>query len=236
MIVREFMNQPAKTTERLADNALAPKPWLWLSLFCSAFYFVTKSSQPFAGSIMAKALSIAPLALLALGDLRGTERWLLGLALCFATLGDVLLDWPGNYFVPGLCAFLVTQLLYAKLFARDWQRPFALNATTKMLAVGVLLFSIVLTAWMWPSLGKLAVPVMVYIGALTLMVESALLAQFKTKWIVWGAVLFMISDSLIGVNRFKMDVPLRDYLVWATYYLGQCGIVLGYFQEKQDKR
>ena len=211
-------------------NHSLPLPWqLWLSVVCSALYFVTQSWQPFTGSIALKALSIAPLALLAFQ----AKHRLLGAALCFATLGDVLLDWPGNYFVPGLCAFLVTQLLYAKLFARDWRRPFKLNAMTKMLAIGVLLFSIVLTAWMWPNLGKLAVPVMVYIGGLTLMVESALLAQFKTKWIVWGALLFMFSDALIGVNRFKLAVPLGDYLVWATYYAGQCGIVLGYLREKQ---
>ncbi len=180
------------------------------------------------------------LAVLVLEGYCGAESWLLGVALCFATLGDVLLDWPGNYFVPGLGAFLVTQLLYAKLFARDWRRPLTLNATTRVLIGSVLFFSVTLTAWMWPSLGNLAVPVMVYIAALTLMVVSALLAQFKTSqarnWIVWGAVLFMLSDSMIGVNRFKLDVPLRDYLVWATYYLGQCGIVLGYFQEKQDER
>lgn len=232
MIARDSMHQPSRTTE-LPFNHSLPLPWQrWLSVVCGTLYFVTKSWQPFTGSIALKALSIAPLALLAFQS----KHRLLGAALCFATLGDVLLDWPGNYFVPGLCAFLVTQLLYALLFSRDWQRPFTLNAMTRMLVVGVLLFSVTLTAWMWPNLGKLAVPVMVYIGALTLMVESALLAQFKTKWIVWGAVLFMLSDSLIGVNRFKMDVPWRDYLVWATYYVGQCGIVLGYLQEKQNQR
>ena len=226
------MQQPTQTTQLPLNHSLA-LPWqLWLSAVCSTLYFVTKSWQPFTGSVALKALSIAPLALLAFQ----AKHRLLGAALCFATLGDVLLDWPGNHFVAGLCAFLVTQLLYATLFARDWRRPFTLNAMTRMLAAGVLFFSIALTVWMWPNLGKLALPVMVYIGALTLMVESALLAQFKVRWIVLGAVLFMLSDSLIGVNRFKLDVPLREYLVWATYYLGQCGIVLGYLQEKQDKR
>ncbi len=226
------MQQPSQTTEMPLDNALAPQPWLWLSLVCGTLYFVTQSWQPFTGSIALKALSIAPLALLAFQ----AKHRLLGVALCFATLGDVLLDWPRNYFVPGLCAFLVTQLLYAVLFARDWQRPFQLTGFKGAACLGVLAFSIVLTTWMLPHLGKLTIPVIVYISALTLMVQSALLAQFKTKWIVWGAVLFMLSDSLIGVNRFKMAVPLREYLVWATYYLGQCGIVLGYLQEKQDKR
>ena len=38
----------------------------------------------------------------------------------------------------------------------------------------------------------------------------------------------MISDSLLAIHKFKEPVPLRDYLVWTTYYLGQCGIALGY--------
>ena len=223
------MQQSVQTTEIPLHHSPSLSWQLGLSAVCSTLYLITKSWQPFTGSIALKALSIAPLALLAFQ----AKHRLLGAALCFATLGDVLLDWPGNYFVPGLCAFLVTQLLYAVLFARDWRRPFTLNATTRALVIGVLLFSITLTAWMLPSLGRLAIPVMVYIGALTLMVESALLAQFKTKWIVWGAMLFMLSDSLIGVHRFKLDVPLGDYLVWATYYVGQCGIVLGYLREKQ---
>ena len=94
----------------------------------------------------------------------------------------------------------------------------------------------VLTIWMWPSLGKLAVAVAVYFGALTLMVESAILAQFKVRWIVVGALLFWLSDALLGVNRFKLAVPLRDYLVWATYYLGQGGLVLGYLQQVEKER
>jgi hypothetical protein len=43
-----------------------------------------------------------------------------------------------------------------------------------------------------------------------------------------GAVLFLISDSLLAIHKFKAPMPLRDYLVWSTYYLGQCGIALGY--------
>ena len=111
---------------------------------------------------------------------------------------------------------------------------------TRALCLGVLAFSVTLAVWMLPNLGKLTVPVMVYIGALTLMVESALLAQFKASqrshWVVWGALLFMLSDSMIGVNRFKMAVPLRDYLVWGTYYIGQCGITLGYLAEKAARK
>jgi uncharacterized membrane protein YhhN len=220
------MNSEAQTIS--APRSLAQPFWLWLSAACSLVYFITKSWQPYPGSIALKALSIAPLAWLAFQHLPAPERWWLGTALSFATLGDILLDLPGNYFVQGLAAFLVTQLLYAGLFARHWQRPLRLPA----LGIVVLLFSLTLTIWMLPGLGKLTIPVLCYIGALTLMAESAILANFKQRWIVWGAILFLLSDSLIGVNRFKLALPLRDYLVWATYYFGQCGITLGYLREK----
>lgn len=222
------MNSEAQTFSATRSLPIDQPFWLWLSAASGTLYLITKSWQPFPGSIALKALSIAPLAVLAFQYLPAPDRWWLGTALSFACLGDILLDWPGNHFREGLAAFLVTQLLYARLFARNWTHPLRISA----LGIGVLLFSITLTVWMLPNLGKLTIPVMCYIGALTLMAESAILANFKQRWIVWGALLFLLSDSLIGVNRFKMSFPLRDYLVWGTYYVGQCGITLGYLKEK----
>ena len=222
------MNTESQTFSATRSFNISERQWLSLSLACSTLYFITKSWQPFPGSVALKALSIAPLAVMAFQSLPNADNWLLGSALSFACLGDILLDLPGNYFVQGLGAFLVTQMLYATLFARNWQRPLRMTA----LGIVVFLFSITLTIWMLPSLGKLTIPVLVYIGALTLMAEAAILANFKQRWIVYGALLFLLSDSLIGVNRFKLALPLREYLVWATYYLGQCGITLGYLQEK----
>jgi uncharacterized membrane protein YhhN len=85
-----------------------------------------------------------------------------------------------------------------------------------------------LSAWIVPSVGALAVPVVLYICALTAMVSTAILARFRQRWVAVGAILFLVSDSLLAVHKFKEPVPLRDYLVWSTYYLGQCGIALGY--------
>src|ERR1039457_4679552 len=60
------------------------------------------------------------------------------------------------------------------------------------------------------------------------MVISAILARFENPWVAVGAILFLISDSLLAVNKFKTPVPYRDFLVWSTYYAGQYGIAVGF--------
>ena len=57
---------------------------------------------------------------------------------------------------------------------------------------------------------------------------TAIGARFASPWVVVGAILFVASDSLLAANKFRTNGPLRDYLIWATYYLGQCGIALGF--------
>ena len=53
----------------------------------------------------------------------------------------------------------------------------------------------------------------------------------SSRWVLAGAVLFLISDSLLGAGRFKTQIPLRGFLVWTTYYAGQCAITLGVLSE-----
>ena len=68
--------------------------------------------------------------------------------------------------------------------------------------------------------------------ALTTMVVTSILAGLSRSWVVLGAILFLISDSLIAVTKFKTPIAGRDFLVWSTYYVGQCGIALGYLHER----
>ena len=228
------MSAPALSIALARSFSAVERALLGLSVTCSLSYFVSKSWQPFPGSVVLKALCIAPLAVIAWRVVGKPDNWLLGSALGFSTLGDIFLDLSG-FFVQGLAAFLLAHLTYLVLFVRN--RPRALRLTSNQVTslVALLLYSLALTTWLWPGLGKLAVPVLLYVCAITLMVASAISAHFTQSQIVWGALLFLISDSLIGISKFKTPVPLRDHLVWATYYLGQCGIALGYLREKLER-
>lgn len=239
------MNTDALTFGRLRNAETTGKWLLLISVVCGAAYLATQSVQPFPGSIVLKALSIAPLAVLAfrlLGEskaqphgiewLRDRDNLIMAAALGFSCLGDIFLDLRGNYFIQGLVSFLVAHFIYILLFVRNWPRPLRPSGGQMILAAAVLIYSLLLSNWLSPNLGKLAGPVMVYICAITVMAVSTIFAGFSKPWVWLGAVLFMLSDSMIATGRFKSPVPLADYLIWATYYLGQYGIAIGFLQEK----
>jgi uncharacterized membrane protein YhhN len=240
------MRFDAFTFGRLRGFGATDRALLILSMVCSAIYFVTKSWQPFPGSVGLKALSIGLLAVLAFKLLREPAKpphgveWLrdrdnviLAMALVFSTLGDVFLDLdPEGLFLKGLLAFLVAHFIYILLFVRNWQRPLRPKGWQLVLAAAVLIHSLLLAQWLSPDLGRVAGPVMLYVCVITVMVVASILAGFSRPWVCSGAILFLISDSLIAASKFKTPVPMRGYLVWATYYLGQYGIAVGFLREK----
>jgi uncharacterized membrane protein YhhN len=77
-------------------------------------------------------------------------------------------------------------------------------------------------------------PIGVYVIALCLMVCSALLCLLRPEWVesaAWavsvGAILFLVSDSLIAYNTFVAPTPHSDLVTMVTYHLAQFGIILG---------
>ena len=204
-----------------------------VSIASSAIYFFTLSLQPYPGSIVLKGLSVSTLALVVFRLLHSRDGLILAISLLFSSIGDVLLDIPGEkMFLFGLVSFLIAHLLYIVLFARNFPRPLKSNLTQKLIIVAVPIYSIIMTAWLWPGLGELAGPVIFYICAITAMVISAALAGFSSRLILVGALLFFLSDSLIAINKFKLPIKYNDYLVWSTYYAAQLSITLGFLGEK----
>ena len=232
-----------------SSSSLTPGLWsgadrtdrvLWgISVACGIVYLFLASSIPYPLRVVVKALPVGTMAVIAFRR-RGTmakprEASLLGAALSFSCLGDIFLALRGDYFVQGLSAFLVAHLTYIALFTKNWQRPLRPRPVRLAQSVTILLYSLFFSQWLAPSLGKLAAPVMLYVCAITIMVVSSLWANFKSPWIGIGAILFLISDSIIAAGKFKMDVPYGAFLIWATYYLGQYGIAFGFMREKSGE-
>lgn len=158
----------------------------------------------------------------------GPGLWLLVAALLASLAGDVFLMLPGNLFIPGLAAFLLAHLCYIALFRRQqaWfpSRP----ALVLALAVGGSMLAL-----LWNSLGNgvLQAAVSAYVLVISLMAAQAIgratVLQDKAATLVAvGACVFMLSDTLIAINRFLMPVPLASLWILATYYLAQMLIVL----------
>ncbi len=179
--------------------------------------------------IVLKGLPVTLLALIALM----ANRRLLALALALSALGDVLLARGFNLFLAGLATFLCAHLVYIVLFVRHRASAAATRSQFAFPAL-VLVYGLTFGAWLAPSLGALQVPVFCYIAAIVAMVSTASRANYRRPWVLVGAILFLISDSLLGAGRFKTQVPLGSLLVWIAYYAGQCAITLGVLSEPAD--
>ncbi len=148
-------------------------------------------------------------------------------ALVFSLGGDVFLMLPGNFFIPGLASFLVAHLFYLTLF-RQGQRWFPSHrALVAVPAVGAIMYAIV-----WGGLTDpvLKIAVAAYVSVISLMAAQAIgratvLGDASARWVAIGTCVFMVSDSLIAINKFVQPVPLASLWILATYYCAQLLIV-----------
>ena len=158
-------------------------------------------------------------------------------ALLFCWAGDFILMFAGQgqiYFVLGLLAFLIGHLFYIFSFRQFvWEQESHLLPTQKVRYVfPVLLAGTGLMVVLYPVLGDLKMPVMLYAIILMLMVSYALLRIGRTSrpsfnWVFIGAVFFMLSDSLLAINKFHSPFYMASVIVMATYILAQYMIVKG---------
>ncbi len=205
----------------------------FISFVSSLVYLMTVRAQPYGLSYAVKGTCVAAIAMIVFRTLRDREGRMLGASLLFSSLGDVLLGIdPEKLFTFGLGSFLIAHLLYIALFLLNLKRPVMLGAARLILLAFVIASGLVLTIWLWPGFGSLALPVVLYIVVITTMAVTSLTAGFKTPAIAVGAMLFMVSDSLIAIGKFKRPFAYGAYLVWAFYYVGQYCIAMGFVREK----
>ena len=196
--------------------------WIfWLAVAVAVAYLVLQ--RPYPGYVELKTSMCVLLAVLAF---RGGLK-LFALALLFSAAGDAFLAIDGErLFVPGLASFLATHVLYAVIFVlctRGSPAPLTLGRKA-MLAI-IPAFAVSYSAVLWPHLGTLAVPVVLYIAAIVVMAMLAL--RMRPIEVPLGAVLFVASDSLISLEKFLWQAAWVGPLVWITYALAQLLITRG---------
>lgn len=155
------------------------------------------------------------------------RHWLLA-GLVFSLAGDVFLLFQG-YFVPGLVAFLLAHLAYIAFFRKDSPWLPSRGALAATLCAGLAVY-----AWLWigglpPGLRG---PVAAYVLVIALMAAQAIgratvLRNRRATLVAVGACCFMLSDSLLAINRFVTPLPLAQLWVLGSYYAAQLLIVRG---------
>jgi uncharacterized membrane protein YhhN len=146
--------------------------------------------------------------------------------LAFSLLGDIALVFPERWFTAGLVAFLVAQVLYIMAFKPGPGHQVSTGFFLPFLLYGLLTFFILA-----PGLGPLKLPVLVYIGAITIMAGFAAgrfvdQGGIRTLLAFVGAVLFLVSDSVLAYDRFGKKFGGAQIIILGTYFPAQLLIAL----------
>jgi uncharacterized membrane protein YhhN len=140
--------------------------------------------------------------------------------LCLSLLGDILLMLPPKYFRSGLLAFLAAQVLYILAFSRG------LQGLTFFPLLIILAYGVVVYLFLFGSLGKYRWPVLFYIMVISAMSWLAFnrhmnMLERSSLLALVGAGLFLFSDTLNAVDRFKRPFRPAQVLILGTYFAAQ---------------
>ena len=171
-------------------------------------------------------LLVAALAL-SFPDAAPGYRWAVVAGLAFSTAGDIFLMLPRDRFVAGLASFLVAHLCYLYAFAIDAPFPAGQLLWLPYFAAGGVVLAVI---WRGMKPG-LRAPVIAYV-----LVIAAMAGQAAGRWQVLGsetalaaalgAALFVLSDSLLAINRFSRPFRAERALTLGSYWLAQLLIAL----------
>ena len=175
----------------------------------------------------------------ATGEVPGKKIMLV--ALFFSWMGDVLLMFESRhalFFIFGLVCFLTTHILYIIYFISNSSEKISLLKKYPLLIALVAVYGVSLVWLLFPHLAGLKIPVMVYAAVICTMLLCSLHIFYKVTGpanmlYVSGALFFVMSDSLLAVNKFYQPLAYAGVFIMLTYCLAQYLIVHGFIQQKR---
>lgn len=166
----------------------------------------------------------------------------------FDLVGDVFLLLRQRWFLLGLSAFLVGHLVYIALMS--WYIYQAISQSglpsgwiwwLAMVAVLLVAMLVLFYQLIAPKSPRLTMPlvlwtsIQVYGWILAGLVIASILVLITAKpisglslFLLLGALLFFISDSLLAYDRFKRKMPTVRVWIMITYHLAQFSLAIGF--------
>jgi len=184
-------------------------------------------SAPFPANVVIKAAGIVLLALYALQQ----KHLVLAVGLALGAAGDVFLALDESVLPLGIAAFGLGHLVYIWLFAQWRFKAGPRGGMSRIIALVIAVLGLAMLNWLQPHFGELRVAASVYNAIILVMAILALLGRAPTLAMI-GALLFVVSDSVLAVRLFAGELGWAGPVVWVTYYLGQAGIALGLARAK----
>lgn len=150
-----------------------------------------------------------------------TYQQLILAGLLVSLAGDMYLLLPDK-FIWGLGSFLIAHALYFAAFT------FEIKHNTQLwYLIPFVVYGVVIVWRLWPFLDSMKAPVVIYVCMILLMASQA-----DNRWIqsaqststilaLLGAYLFVASDSVLAVERFRGTWRSAPFWVLTTYFVAQ---------------
>tara|TARA_R110002072_G_scaffold20671_3_gene74619 strand:+ start:5464 stop:6117 length:654 start_codon:yes stop_codon:yes gene_type:complete len=173
--------------------------------------------------MIAKPLITTSLVILYLLSVSKPNFWYVS-ALLFAFWGDVLLLFPDQFFVFGLASFLLAHVLLITVSSRFLQQVSKLRILVHSLPFVVILA--VLLYLIYPNLEELLIPVIIYGIVISVFGVVAFLVYTNDKsiansWLFLGSLIFILSDSILAINKFSQPSEFFGIAIMVTYIIAQ---------------
>ena len=162
------------------------------------------------------------------------------IALLGAFMGDLLLAFDGaQFFLLGMIGFMITHICNSMYFysLNKIHLKIATHAKWAMLVLSLVCSLIIFL--IKENSGTFFLPIIVYMILIAIMaILSANLADSikynhpAVHYFIPGAILFVLSDGLLAINKFNLQDPKLDIFVMLTYGLAHLYLVMVYYKTK----
>lgn len=211
-------------------------------LLLAVIYLTVLSSGFEKMSFFLKPLLLLPLILMVFSTSEVKGKIFLVLALLFSWAGDILLlfVYKGQtFFLLGLIAFLVAHILYIVLFRKMMDSTKRNPKKDALMYILVGLYLATLMYVLFPVLGEMRIPVIVYALVICTMLVHAFwasgsMAEQAGKQLLSGAILFVISDSILAINKFHTPFSSASFLIMLSYLFAQYSITSACLRKPVD--
>lgn len=177
-------------------------------------------------------------------QLRGRFAKRIFIGLVFGLFGDcflMFLEVDPSFFMFGLASFLIGHLAYISAFYLDYKwHPSIEKKYTRIALVVFGLFCLSFCLYLRPHLNEMKIPVMIYAFVISCMGVMAVnrMGRVNTlsfNLIFWGAILFIVSDSILAFNKFVFPFEFAGIPIMITYMAAQYFITIGAVERKLKK-
>lgn len=161
------------------------------------------------------------------------------LAVCgllFSFAGDVLLTRSGEiFFLLGMAAFIGTHICNSIVFVK-YQNEQEADGKIVIAAIAIVaILSAVVYKTLEQYLGNFKWPILIYMGIISIMavlgtrmVNNPLVRSAAFRYFIPGVGLFVLSDAILALNKFRFHEGALDIAVMLTYGAAQFCLVRGF--------